>query len=320
MGLGRFGGGVGVAKWLVREGATVIVTDSSPPADLADSVHALDGLPVTFKLGGHDVADFLAADLLIINPAVDKNKSDVVQTAFKKGVPHTTEMNLFVQRCRGKTVGITGSVGKSTTTALLFEALKAGLGQTAEPPQQEGPRVFLGGNIGRSLLLDLPAIREQDWVVLELSSFMLEETPQVRWSPNIAVVTNVFPNHLDRHETMAKYAAAKQNILRFQGPDDAAVLNGDHELVQRWVHFAHGKAIKFTTKGPAGKRPHLLLPGPHNQSNAAATLAVLDVVNGTLNQTAARHAMETFPGLAHRLQCVHTWHLSAPVPRDILLQ
>ncbi len=298
MGLGRFGGGVGVARWLVQEGAIVTVNDASPAEELADSLKALQGLPITFKLGGHPLADFLAADLLIINPAVDKEKSDVVQAAIKKGVPTTTEMNLFVQRCPAFTIGITGSVGKSTTTTLIYEAIRAGLSGT------NASRVFLGGNIGRSLLLDLPHIRPHDIVILELSSFMLEDTPHVRWSPNIAVVTNLYPNHLDRHNTMAGYAAAKQNILKFQGGDDLALFNDDQEAVAQWISSARGRTGKFTTRG-AVPVP-LLIPGEHNQSNAAAALAVLDALPLPINREAALHALQQFPGLSHRLALVHT--------------
>ena len=246
MGLGRFGGGVGVAKWLVAQGAIVTVNDSATAEELAESIKQLEGLPVTFKLGGHALEDFLGADLVVLNPAVDKQKSEVVREALQRGVPYTTEMNLFVERCRGFTVGVTGSVGKSTTTTLIYEALRAGLKGT-------GAKVFLGGNIGKSLLLDLPEIGEGDVVLLELSSFMLEETPRVQWSPNVAVVTNVFPNHLDRHNTMAEYTAAKQNILKFQGAGDVAILNNDHELVSRWGHFAKGRVVKYSTRGPSGK-------------------------------------------------------------------
>ncbi|MGN6367975.1 MAG: UDP-N-acetylmuramoyl-L-alanine--D-glutamate ligase, partial [Phycisphaerae bacterium] len=116
MGLGRFGGGVVVSKWLVEQGAIVTVNDAATEGELAESIQQLAGLPVTFKLGGHFLQDFLAADLLVLNPAVDKQKVEVVREALAKGVPYTTEMNLFLERCRGLTVGVTGSVGKSTTT------------------------------------------------------------------------------------------------------------------------------------------------------------------------------------------------------------
>lgn len=335
MGLGRFGGGVGVSRWLAAQGALVTVTDAAKPEELAESVKALEGLPITFKLGAHDVADFLATELLVINPAVDRAKSEVVQAALNARIPTTTEMNLFLERCQGITVGITGSVGKSTTTALIYEALQAGLNSpdakihTPPSPTQQSelrtqhspPRVYVGGNIGRSLLLDLPGISPHDIVVLELSSFMLEETPAIRWSPHLAVVTNVFPNHLDRHGTMAAYSAAKQNILRFQRPTDMAILNGDHELVTRWSHLAHGRVLKYTTRGPASTRLDLAMPGEHNQSNASAaraTVAALAAEQIPLDIPAALRAIAAYPGLPHRLQCVRTLDLGeAPVLRRI---
>jgi UDP-N-acetylmuramoylalanine--D-glutamate ligase len=217
-------------------------------------------------------------------------------------------------------------VGKSTTPALVSEALPGALGQSSAPGAQEGRlgrQVFLGGNIGRSLLLDLPAIGPEDYVVLELSSFMLEETPRVHraggrtgWSPHVAVVTNVFPNHLDRHGTMAAYASAKQNILRFQGAGDVAILNNDHDLVARWAGLAESRGarvVKFSTRGPAEKRLKLVIPGDHNASNAAAAVAVVEALAAEaggdgLNRAAALEAIARFPGLAHRLQLVHTWH------------
>jgi len=296
-GLGSFGGGVGVARWLAMQGARVTVTDTAAPEKLTASIAALADVPVTLKLGGHDLADFTTCDLLVVNPAVDKATSPHVQAAMGAGIPLTTEMNLFVERCRGQTIGITGSVGKSTTTALIYHALKAGLAGTA------GPRVFLGGNIGKSLLADLEQIGPQDVVVLELSSFMLEDTPRVGWSPHIAVVTNLVPNHLDRHGTMAAYGHAKQNVLAFQTAADTAVINADDAVVAPWTCLAKGKVVTFTTQGVAPLP--LVMPGLHNQSNTRAALAVLEALPLSLDKAAALRAIQEFPGLAHRLQCVH---------------
>src|SRR6185503_8371878 len=161
MGLGLFGGGVGVTKHLVALGYEVVVTDLRDAATLAPSVKALDGLPVRFRLGGHDLADFTDADLVVVNPAVPPG-NEFVAAAVAKGVTIDTEIGMFVRACRGRIVGVTGSAGKSTTSALLAKCLEAG-----------GRRVFFGGNIGRSLLDELPAIGERDLVVLELSSFQL---------------------------------------------------------------------------------------------------------------------------------------------------
>lgn len=311
-GLGRFGGGVGVSRWLVEQGAEVTVTDVAGAEELAESVARLADLGgrISFKLGGHDVGDFVSCDLLVTNPAVDKAASEPVQAALRAGVAWTTEMNLFVERCRGFTIGVTGSVGKSTTTTLIYEAIRAGIEGNAEFRIQNSeltslaPRVFLGGNIGKSLLAELPNIRPQDLVVLELSSFMLEDTPMVRWSPNLAVVTNLFANHLDRHHTMAEYAAAKQNILKFQGRGDRVILNDDHEVIRGWAELARGQVVKYTTRGVGAL--NLVMPGEHNQSNARAALAVLEMIPIPFNREAAVGAIERFGGLKHRLELVHS--------------
>jgi UDP-N-acetylmuramoylalanine--D-glutamate ligase len=307
-GLGRFGGGIGVTRFLVSQGAHVTVTDTAKEADLKDSLAKLADLPqsqLRFVLGKHDAGDFTSADLVVANPAVDKENSEHIKAARAAGVPITSEMNLFLERNPAYTVGITGSVGKSTTTTLIHLAVTAAL--TADHRPLTAPQVFLGGNIGKSLLSDLPQIKSTDIVILELSSFMLEDTPAIGWSPNIALVTNIFPNHLDRHKTMAAYTAAKQNILKFQTPDDIAIFNADHDLVSRWTHFARGKSLKFTTRGPKSSWIPLLIPGEHNQSNAQAALAVLDALapKFKLDRAAAIKAMSEFKGLSHRLQLVH---------------
>ncbi len=121
-GVGNFGGGVGVARWLAGQGARVTITDMAPAEKLGDSIKALQGVPVEYKLGGHDIADFTSCDLLVVNPAVDRSTSQYLQAAIAAGIPITTEINLFVERCRGLTIGITGSIGKSTTTALIYHA------------------------------------------------------------------------------------------------------------------------------------------------------------------------------------------------------
>ncbi len=296
MGLGRFGGGVGVTRWLAARGALITVTDHESAEALHDSIEQLADLPVNYRLGGHDVADFTAADLVVVNPAVDKEKSQFVQAARAAGVPITSEMNLFLTRCAATTVGVTGSVGKSTTAALTHAAVQAGLGRN---PNR---RCYFGGNIGKSLLSEAAGLTAADIVILELSSFMLEDTPQIAWSPHIAVVTNLQPNHLDRHGSMAAYAAAKQNILRYQTSNDIAILNADDMIVSRWAHLTPGRTVRYMGRGP-NPLP-LALPGEHNQANARAALAVVDALGG-LDRAAAEAAVCRFPGLPHRLQMVH---------------
>jgi UDP-N-acetylmuramoylalanine--D-glutamate ligase len=151
MGLGRFGGGIGVTRWLVGQGAKVTVTDKDSAASLRGSVEQLAGLEVSYRLGGHQDEDLDGCDLLVVSPAVNKAKSDFVQNALARGIPISSEMNLFVERCPARRiVGITGSAGKSTTTAML--------GSIAAACARAGrvPAVWMGGNIGHSPLNDLP--------------------------------------------------------------------------------------------------------------------------------------------------------------------
>lgn len=286
LGLGHFGGGVGVTRWLCGQGAKVTVTDSAEPAKLADSVARLAGLDVTFHLGEHHQSDFTDTDLLVVNPAVPK-ESPLLQAAASAGVARTSEINLFIERCPARVIGITGSVGKSTTTAMTGEILKRKF------------TVHVGGNIGGSLLESLDAILPEHVVVLELSSFQLEDLPLVGISPHIALVTNLKPNHLDRHGTMEAYGLAKQNIFRYQSAGDVLVLNADDPATAKWSSQARGKVDFFSQ---AGEPFDLLLPGSHNQSNAQAAFAAAALL-GVDRQT-AQQALREFPGLPHRLQFV----------------
>ena len=286
IGLGRFGGGVGVTRWLCGRGAKVTVSDLAPAEKLADSIRALGGCDATLHLGGHVEADFLDADLLVVNPAV-RADHPLLAAAAGKGVPRTTEINLFLQRCVAPIVAVTGSVGKSTTTAMIGEILAARF------------TTHVGGNIGRSLLEDLPKIAPGHVVVLELSSFQLERTPLAGISPRVALVTNLTPNHLDRHGTMAAYADAKKNIFRFQGPGDVTVLNADDAEVACWAAEAPGRVELFR----AGDEPfELSVPGAHNQTNAQAAWAAARQLGVPRDDAAP--ALRAFAGLPHRLQFV----------------
>ncbi|MFQ6048144.1 MAG: Mur ligase family protein, partial [Phycisphaerae bacterium] len=190
MGLGRFGGGVGLTRWLVRQGARVTVSDQADAESLGESIARLAGLDVAVHVGGHDERDFRQADLVVVNPAVPKD-SPFLQVAREAGVALTTEMNLFFQRCAATIIGVTGTVGKSTTTAMIGLALSGadmGDGQAAAGGRR---RTWVGGNIGRSLLEELERIEPGDRVVLELSSFQLEGLAELRCSPHIAVITSL---------------------------------------------------------------------------------------------------------------------------------
>lgn len=311
MGLGLFGGGVAAARYFASRGAHVTVTDLKSAEALRPSLDALEGLPITFHLGGHTVGDFARADVVVVSPAVPKT-SPFLKAAEEVGARITSEMNLFVERCAAPIVGITGSSGKSTTTALLGEMFGR-----VRPTR-------VGGNIGRSLLEDLDAITPDETVVLELSSFQLEDLGRIGKSPQTAVVTCISPNHLDRHGTLAAYVDAKKNILRFQGPEDTAVLNADDAEVRSWERDARGRTVFYSADGPLeagvfaeGERlvfrlegggecldlsGRLPLRGRHNVSNVLAAATAARLLGVPLD--AIGDAVAAFRPLPHRLQPV----------------
>ena len=310
MGLGSFGGGAGLARHLAEQGASVTVTDLKDAAALQDAVAALQGLPVRFVLGEHRDGDFIDTDRVFVNPAVPLT-SPYLQLARSHGVPLDSELNLFVRQCAGRIIGITGSVGKTTTTSLLGGILQA-----------HDARTLVGGNIGGSLLSRLPDIEPDTPVVLEISSFQLEHLDWLGYSPPLAVVLNLAPNHLDRHGTMAAYQAAKEVILAHQAPDDVAVLNWDdatvramaargrrlfysvHEPLEAGV-YRDGNALVLASNGERCVLCHdsdLRLRGLHNLGNAAAAAAA--AVTLGVPPAAIARGLQAFSGLPHRLEWV----------------
>lgn len=297
MGLGRFGGGIGVTRWLCSQGARVTVTDMATKEKLADSLELIADLSVTLRLGGHDEADLDGCDLLVVSPAVPRDKSPFVQAAIGRGVPVSSEMNLFVERCRARRViGITGSAGKSTTTMMLGSILSEAAGAGALPG------AWTGGNIGASLLGELERIEPDHVVALELSSFQLEDLGALRWSPQLAAVTNIQPNHLDRHGTLEAYADAKLNIVRYQRGSDAVFIHAcDRPLADRVRAVgAAGRIERYAFDDRfAGD---LTVPGPHNRTNAAAAIALARELR--LDDVVISRGLRGFKGLPHRLELV----------------
>ena len=184
MGLGEFGGGEAVVRFLVRRGAIVTLTDLKTESQLAVPLQRLtDEFPAKLRLGQHDLDDFTDADGVVVNPAV-KPDNPFVQAAERANVPLTSEIRLFWTNCTAPILGITGTAGKSTTATLVRSLMQAA-----------GIPCRLGGNIGHSLLNELDSLG-QAWVILELSSFQLTDLDRGHFSPRIAVVTNFYPNHL----------------------------------------------------------------------------------------------------------------------------
>ena len=287
-GLGHFGGQIAAARWLVEQGAHVLVTDRSPAEKLTQSIKQLDGLPIEFRLGEHRDEDFASADLIVTSPAIPPT-NPFLQKATEAGVPITTEIRLFIERCPATILGVTGTKGKSTTTALLGEMLRTRF------------TTWVGGNIGKSLLFDLPQMNRTDMVVLELSSYMLEHLRPMRWSPHVAIVTMLSVDHLEWHGSLEAYIDAKKNIVRFQRPDDIAVLNGQDEASRSFAREAKSRIVTYgESRTPIELR---LLSGKHNQLNAQAALAAAEVVG--VPSEAAQAAVLNFKGLPHRQQLVH---------------
>lgn len=288
-GLGHFGGGVAVSRWLAVQGARVLVTDKEPAEKFGEQIQQLAGLDIEFRLGEHRDDDFVSADLVVVNPAIPPS-NPYLKVAVAAGVPITTEIGLFIERCPATILGVTGTKGKSTTTKLLSLMLEAKY------------KVWTGGNIGVSLLVNLPQIRKTDLVVLELSSFMLEHLRPMEWSPHVAVVNMITLDHIAWHGSEEAYVDAKRNIVRFQRPNDVAVLS---EVNDRSASFSRDTVARVVKYGTARRRAfELAIPGHHNQLNAQAAFAAVDVMG--VDWDDAQRAVRDFPGLPHRLQLVHT--------------
>lgn len=298
--------GVDLARFLVAKGARVLVTDRKSADELRASIEAVEGLPIEFVLGGHPIDKVLDTDVLFVSPGVPQDLEVIVE-ARRRGIEVSSATRLFLQLCPGRIVGITGSSGKSTTTALVGEILKA-----------DGRHVIVGGNIGVPLLGRLHELGPHSWVVMELSSFQLESVDS---SPHVAVLTNISPNHLDRHGTMENYIRAKERILLFQQPSDAAVLNADDPTTSslrprscRWEFSLTRPVLGAYLRGSElvvrrreqeetiALRSEVRLRGEHNLANVLAACAAAAAAGASV--AAMRTAATRFTGLPHRLQLV----------------
>ncbi|MDY0168839.1 MAG: UDP-N-acetylmuramoyl-L-alanine--D-glutamate ligase [Thermoguttaceae bacterium] len=290
MGLGHFGGGVAVTRWLASKGAEVTVTDLADSQTLSSSLGQLAGVPVAkYALGGHREADFRNIDLLVVNPAV-KPGNRFVQVARGAGARVATEMELFLEHCPAAVVGVTGSNGKSTTAAMIDAILRA-----------NGRTSWLGGNLGGSLLDHAAAIQPGDCAVLEMSSFQLWHFGPLARMPHVAVVTSFSPNHLDWHGVLDDYKAAKQRLLLEQAPDGFAVLNTHDTTVASWAPAVRGRLAALPALGDL---PELRVPGYHNRINAACAAAAAAALG--CSRENIRLALEQFRGLPERRELIAT--------------
>jgi UDP-N-acetylmuramoylalanine--D-glutamate ligase len=312
LGFARQGGAI--ARYCAQQGAQVVVSDLRTAEHFMDLRKELEDLPVEFVFGAHPPELLDGADLLCLSGGVPL-EAPLVKLAIRKGVPLSNDAQIFLQASPAPVIGITGSAGKSTTTALVGSMARA-------EAKASRRRVWVGGNIGRSLLEDLDEIGAGDRVVMELSSFQLEI---MTMSPHVAALLNITPNHLDRHHTMEAYAAAKERILRFQSSQDVAVLgredpgawayaqqikgrllsfgleplgDGSGTFVREgsvWLRDEQGESRLFSTQA-------IQLRGPHNLFNVTAACAICAAVG--IAPEAMEEGVLDFKGLPHRLEFV----------------
>lgn len=294
MGLGRFGGGIGVTRWLVAQGARVTVTDSADESLLADSIAQLGDLEIEYRLGGHDPRMLDDVDLLVVNPAVSRGRSAFIQEASRRRIRLTTEINLFLERCPARVVGVTGTAGKSTTAAMIHEVLRGA---------KTSGSTYLGGNIGGSLLGDLDVMSPDDVVVLELSSFQLADLSVLARRPDVGVFVSLWPHHLDRHGTFEAYLDAKLNMIRGAVNGTRLVIGfDDAELVALVSRVASENGVRLLSASAYAPSSRLGMPGEHNKMNARCAAAVCAELG--VGDEMVRSGLERFRGLPHRLQYV----------------
>ena len=319
MGLGLHGGGLGVTRWLVAQGADVTVTDLKTAEELRPSVQELAGLPVRLALGGHREADFQNADLILRNPGVPA-ESPYLKIARDHGVPVVMEMGLFFRLCPAPILGITGTKGKTTTTSLAGAIIRRSRPDAVVAGNLAGGSPQWHGSLPALELL--PMIRPDTPVILELSSWQLEGLPSDT-CPHIAVVTNVSADHLNRYRNMAAYADSKKAIFLHQRPEDTVVLNYDNGITCAYATQAPGRVAWFSRRQRVqgafvdgadicwdwqGRKAQLAtladirVPGAHNVENVLAAAALTMVWGASPDDV--RQAIREFPGVPHRLEFV----------------
>ena len=309
--------GTALSRYLASKGAQVILTDMHSLDELPANLPDLEKLGIQLRLGGHPLELLEGADLICVSGGVPLT-IPFIQAALQRGIPLSNDSQIFLEACPAQVIGITGSSGKTTTTALV--GLMA---QKYFEMKQNGHRAWVGGNIGNPLIEQVDQIDEDDLVVLELSSFQLELMTR---SPQIAAILNITPNHLDRHGSMQAYIAAKSRILRFQHPGDVAILNRDDPRSWSLAENLKSDLISFGFQKPDSKQngtyiykdaiwlqlgreslkmlplEWIQLPGRHNIANVLAACAIATAASLAL--PAIQTAIEEFTGIPHRLEFI----------------
>jgi UDP-N-acetylmuramoylalanine--D-glutamate ligase len=310
--LGAARQGLALARWLSLHGARVTLSDMRSEDELHVARESLAEYQIDWALGGHPLELLDSTDVLCLSGGVPLTLP-IVAEAVKRGIPLSNDSQIFMEVVPCKTIGITGSAGKTTTTTLVGQMAKNAYGNKA----------YIGGNIGDPLINHVDDMKADDVAILEISSFQLD---QMTISPNIAAILNVTPNHLDRHGTMEAYTAAKARILEFQSEEDAAILGRDDKGAWSLRNKVNGKLYTFSLDEleeglngtylqdgllnlrdgdaylPLILREKILLRGDHNVLNVLAAFAIGHAAGFPLD--AMLEAVEDFRGVPHRLELV----------------
>lgn len=301
--------GIGISnlpliKYLVELGADVTACDRRSREDLGANYDDLAKIGVKFSLGD-DYLKNLSGDIIFKTPGMRFDVPELLE-AKKNGSIVTSEMEVFFDVCPSHIIAVTGSDGKTTTTTLIHKMMT-----------KAGYTTWLGGNIGNPLLTDTEKMKEDDWVILELSSFQLHT---MRKSPEIAVMTNISPNHLDMHKDYQEYIDAKKNIMLYQKEGNVLVVNADNEVTAQIGKEAKG-AVKYFSRnkvadvyldGNVIKRGavsvldinDIKIPGMHNVENYMTAIAA---VNGLVDDEVIVDIAKSFGGVEHRIELVRTF-------------
>ena len=290
-------------KYLVSLGANVTACDRRSAEDLGENYTELEKLGVKFNLGDGYLNN-LSGDMIFKTPGMRYDVPELLK-AKENGSIVTSEMEVFFEVCPSHIIAVTGSDGKTTTTTLIHKMMT-----------DAGYKTWLGGNIGNPLLTDTEKMKENDWVILELSSFQLHT---MRKSPEIAVITNISPNHLDMHKDYKEYIDAKKNIMLYQNEGDTLIVNADNQVTADIGKSANGAVKYFSRNGMADvyldgniiKRgiveilniKDIKIPGMHNVENYMAAIAA---VSGLVSKEVIVNVAKTFGGVEHRIELVRT--------------
>lgn len=301
MGLGLHGGGLEAVKYLLKNGARVFVTDKRTKKELRPSIAVLEEFVRTgayprirYILGRHREKDFRSVDFVLKNAGV-RPDSPYLEKARERGARVLSDITIFFDACPALIIGVTGTRGKSTTAYLISEFLRTGLAKK---------RVWLGGNIRRSVLEFLPRVCKNDLVVLELSSFQLMDLQEAKKSPEVAVMTNIMNDHLNWHWSRREYIRAKSAIFRYQSPKDHLFVNSRDPVLRRVATSARSRA-HFVGIPKAYQR----LVGERIGAHYAASVGIAVAVarHFRVRERAIQSVLQNFIGLPARQEEIRVW-------------